>query len=320
LVLIAAIAALFIEACGGSADRLHDAVREETAGASQTNGKIAFEMSGDIYSINPDGTGVKNLTETKEMSESDPAWSPDGRRIAFIACRECTTSDVFVMDAHGNRVRRITTDAPLDGKPAWSPDGTKIAFHSDASGYWSEEDGGYVPGNEDIWMVDAQGTNRLPITNSPDRELGPSWSPNGTRIAFTSIRGTDRSSIHVINVDGSSRTQLTDPTLWSGSAFWSPDGSTLAFDVIDLSTTTPDVFVMDEDGSDVRQLTEEPTASVRAWSPDGSMILFAKAGLHTLDLDSGAVEDLYLAPKTERNGAYIHGVAWQGVPPTAGES
>jgi hypothetical protein len=81
LVLIAAIAALFIEACGGSADRLHDAVREETAGASQTNGKIAFEMSGDIYSINPDGTGVKNLTrderDERVRSRLVPGWTPD---------------------------------------------------------------------------------------------------------------------------------------------------------------------------------------------------------------------------------------------------
>jgi Tol biopolymer transport system component len=108
---------------------------------------------------------------------------------------------------------------------------------------------------------------------------------------------------------------LTDASLWAGSAFWSPDGSTIAFDVIDLSTTTPDVYVMNGDGSGVRQLTEEPTASVRAWSPEGSMILFSRAGLHTLDLTSGAVADLYTAPKSERD-AYSHGVAWQPAPST----
>lgn len=79
-------------------------------GGDQANGQIAFVMDGDIYSMNPDGSGVTNLTETERVSESFPSWSPDGRRIAAVACRECTTSDIYVMNADGTGVTRITND------------------------------------------------------------------------------------------------------------------------------------------------------------------------------------------------------------------
>jgi len=101
-------------------------------------------MNGNLFVVTPEGKGVTNLTRTKSVTDSAPAWSPDGGYLAFVACRECTTSDLCVMNADGSGVTRVTEDAALDGGPAWSPDGRTLAYHSDATGQWSEQ-AGFVP-------------------------------------------------------------------------------------------------------------------------------------------------------------------------------
>jgi Tol biopolymer transport system component len=96
------------------------------------------------FVMTPEGKRVTKLTRTKSVTESAPAWSPDGSYLAFVACRECTTSDLYVMNADGSGVTRVTEDAALDGGSAWSPDGKTLAYHSDATGQWSEQ-AAFVP-------------------------------------------------------------------------------------------------------------------------------------------------------------------------------
>ena len=91
----------------------------------------------EIFLLNVDGSGAKNLTESKG-SNTDPAWSPDGKKIAFVSDRN-GTRDIYLMDADGKNVKQLTTDKGENRGPAWSPDGKMIAFST------SRGMGGLIP-------------------------------------------------------------------------------------------------------------------------------------------------------------------------------
>jgi TolB protein len=97
-----------------------------------TSGRIAFYSDRDgnyeIYSVNPDGSGLKRLTN-HEAEDQCPSWSPDGKRVAFRSRRN-GNSDIFIMNADGSDVRASTTAETDEYHPAWSPDGKELVFHA----------------------------------------------------------------------------------------------------------------------------------------------------------------------------------------------
>ncbi len=130
-----------------------------------------------------------------------------------------------------------------------------------------------VSGNYDIWSMNPDGSDRRNITNSAEDEWNPSWSPDGSRLAFVSDRAEGNWDIYVINVDGSGLMRLTDHPARDSEPAWSPDGSTIAF--VSRRDGHSEIYAMNADGSNQRNLSNHPNGDeAPAWSPDGRRIAF----------------------------------------------
>jgi dipeptidyl aminopeptidase/acylaminoacyl peptidase len=235
-------------------------------GSARAGARIAFScgregLGLEVCVMNADGSGQRNLTR-HPANDFKPAWSPDGRRIAFVSDRhDGGPFEVYVMNASGGDQRRVTRTKGGGGTtdPAWSPDGRRIAF----------------AGNDGLYLVHADGSGLRRLTRSGET---PAWSPDGRRIAFTSGRdGNYDYEVYVMNADGSGKRNLTrnaaDDHVHVGG--WSPDGRRIVFH--SNRGGNRDIYVMNADGSGQRNLTRNPAADLfAAWSPDGTQIAFTR--------------------------------------------
>jgi hypothetical protein len=247
------------------------------------NGKIAFSSntSGnyDIYTVNPDGTGLTNLTNSPE-DEVHPAWSPDGKKIAFSRYPY-----LWTMNADGSGQSQPST--PFYAyDPAWSPDGQKFAAgdagfevfraNSDGSGHFhlAYVDEGDPQGLE--WSPDGQvivfsmyvqsSTNSLLVTIKPDgsdftdisqdatidteTSWYPTWSPDGTKIAYaySGIESSLPSGIYTVNPDGSGHTLINSSVLSNEGLAWSPDKTKIA-SAGNVGPGSGALYIMNADGT-----------------------------------------------------------------------
>lgn len=172
---------------------------------SKTN-RIAFystretQSTNEIYSINPDGTGLTRLTNNA-VEDRNPTWAPDGSRIVFTSDRGLRIggkTHLYVMNADGSGVKQLTFGTAIEDQAAWSPDGTQIAYHVS---------GGAQPG---LWVMNADGTNAralsIGLEPGPNGKqevfLGqPSWSPDSKKIAYTAD-WIGYHQIYTLSVDG----------------------------------------------------------------------------------------------------------------------
>ena len=219
--------------------------------------QIGFDSGYEIYVVNADGSGDRtNLTNTGVDSGGyplgynwGPAWSPDGTKIAFISTRYESGiyygNHLYVMNADGSEQTRLTgTPAAYysDGNLlAWSPDGTKIAFLGEGNDNIS-----------DIYIVNSDGTGETNLTNEDEADFDPDWSPDSTRIAFTSYREANL-EVYVMDADGSNQINLTNNPYIDRQPTWSPDGTKIAF--MSERDENREIYVMDADGSNPRNVT-----------------------------------------------------------------
>jgi TolB protein len=246
--------------------------------------QLAFVRDGQIWRVNSDGSDAIRLTAGP--TDADPAWSPDGRRIAFARSErrdgwDRTLSAIYVMDADGSNAVRLT-EGSYHHQPAWSPDGRRLAFASLC------QDDVVVQGCVLIASTDPGEATRLRVGWPRGRHEWPAWSPDGTRIAFASdwVAYDFVSDIYVATLGAARIDQLTftfgaptSPGYYQPA--WSPDGRALAV------VRCPDSFVpcdesflsvMNADGSDERDLTSARGFARPTWSPDGRTIAFASGG------------------------------------------
>jgi Tol biopolymer transport system component len=196
----------------------------------------------EIYAVNVDGTGLRNLTNHPAFDGWRPAWSPDGGKISFFSTRDDPANDeIYVMNADGTDVRRLTNNPADDAMSTWAPDGTKIAFETNRRG------------NFDIFLMNPDGTDPVPITTHPAEDGWPAWSPDGTKIAFESWRDGNP-EIYVMNPDGSNVVRLTYHGAFDGRPAWSRDGTKIAFE--SGRGGSSNIWVMNADGTDVVRLTK----------------------------------------------------------------
>ena len=245
--------------------------------------KIAYELYDGqkyfIYNMGTDGDSQTNLTkDLGHRSDDLPVSSPDGTKIAFVGNieNEDTASSIFIMNADGSNISRLTDDTGDDINTAWSPDGTKIAFLS------TRLSGNF--GNYDLFVIDANGNNLINITNSHNvNDISyPDWSPDGNELVFVHSDETypyHINNICVANSDGSGViTYLTEANDTNKAnnldPDWSPDGTKIVYHS-NKATNYDQLWVIDmENKTDTQFTTDARDSFSPVWSPDGSKIAY----------------------------------------------
>lgn len=238
-----------------------------------------WEPNWELYLLDLTTGITHNLTQSP-VDEHEPAWSPDGQEIAFSADRDGDDQpELYVMDAMGDNVRRVSSGSGGYRSPEWSADGSLLAYVLGfgqmhvldtiggeerwlGAGFtpmlapdghtllYSAETDSFI--NSDIFVGDLNSPQVTNLTDTSTTEWGARWSPDGTQIVFSSLSG-GTVNIYLMNSDGSNRRSVLQNDLNTLHPAWSADGSKIVF------TAAPDeirqLFIVNTDGSQMRALT-----------------------------------------------------------------
>jgi Tol biopolymer transport system component len=259
LALALLVAASALAACGGSAPKGPPAL----VFVSTKDGDYA------LFGADAKGRHVRRLThERGDVSspaglffQTEPAWSPDGARIAF-ASRRGGAFHLYVMNADGSGLRRLTATAKEDHHPAWSPDGQQIVFEREGA----------------LFAVPVAGGTARRIGGGLGSAQDPAWSPAGAKIAYDyRMPGSTAREVYVMQADGTGAHRLTKLGATSALPAWSPDGRRIAFQS-DAGSGHNEIWEVDADGRGLHQVTHSDTDAIQpAWAPDGGLS-FARDG------------------------------------------
>lgn len=228
--------------------------------------------SREIYVMDWDGANPIKISNHQSIALS-PAWSPDGKKVAYTAYVQRSRSkmrnaDMFLFDLGSGKRELISFREGLNSGASFSPD-LKHIFLTISQG-----------SNPDIYKINYSGDIVAKVTNGPSGAMNvePSVSPDGTKVAFSSDRA-GRTMIYTMNSDGSNIKRITFAGQFNASPAWSPDGKKLAF--AGQVGSNFDIFVVDVEGSNMVRLTSANRPNGRAannedpsWSPDGRFVMY----------------------------------------------
>jgi TolB protein len=248
---------------GSQLRRLTRSAKNEFDAAWSSDGKrIAFRAApsglppttplADVFIINADGSGQRNLTHNLGRGNWDPSWSADGTTIGFGSAGP----DVWTIRTDGRHLHPLTRGG--GESPAWSPDGKRIAFMSTRTG-----------NQYDIYLMNADGSGIRRLTTSPNEDGWPAWSPDGKTIAYSNGPSLGKWNIWLMSNDGTHKRVLVRFAGDTGAGYpnWSPDGQLVIFSAYSQKTGRGGIYLVDADGSKLTKTKIAVGAVTPVWQP-----------------------------------------------------
>ena len=260
-----------------------DRVRERLPGTVQDR------SAKEVYIADYDGANERRITSNRQLNVA-PSWSPDASIVIYTGYRFVPGTgdvvDIFASHIYQGRLVNLTNGRGNNYVARYSPDGRQIAF-------WSNRDG-----NEDIYVMNADGSNARRLTNHPASDSSPTWSPSGTQIAFASDRaGGATPQIYMMNAaDGGNVQRLTIGESWADRPSWSPTTNEIAFTA--RNGPAYDIKVLNLTTRETRQITNgEGSNESAVFSPNGRHLAFmsTRAGrvqIFTVGIDGNGVRQV----------------------------
>ncbi len=216
-----------------------------------------------------DGYNPQTIVSSSDPIMS-PAWSPDGKKLAYVSFEKSRPS-IYVQEVFTGQRDKISSFKGINGAPAWSPDGRYLAMTLSKDG------------NPDIYVMDIRTKKLRKLTNHWAIDTEPAWSPDGKNIVFTSDRG-GQPQIYRVSVTGGSPERLTFEGKYNARASYSPDGKSLI--MVSRSNGHYRIGALDLQDKQLRILTDGSLDESPSFAPNGSMVIYATTAKNRAELSA----------------------------------